>query len=325
MAANDDALGRVQSLVRFEARRGEEYHVAVDGYAGASGNVVLTWAPLPPPPSNAAFAKPVGIADIAGEVTADTTLAFHEPGEPRHADRPGGKSVWYRWTAPEDIWMEFSTEGSEYDTLLAVYIGDELDDLSVVAANDDARGMVTSVVRFRAIREQEYCIAVDGHAGAGGKMRLAWEPGAPPPLNDDFANARDLNDVPSPCVFNTLHATNEPGEPRHADRTGGASVWFRWRADRTGWVRFSTEGSGFDTLLAAYLGESVNALRPVAANDDASAKTRRVASASAPSPASSTGLPCDGYYGSSGDVVLSWERVPRHRVLSFWWANRRYR
>ena len=43
VASNDDAAG-LQSAVRFTARQGVVYHVAVDGYGGATGSVVLNWS-----------------------------------------------------------------------------------------------------------------------------------------------------------------------------------------------------------------------------------------------------------------------------------------
>jgi hypothetical protein len=46
VAANDDAPGRFTSRVCFLARRGTTYHVAVDGYMGASGAFDLRWQTL---------------------------------------------------------------------------------------------------------------------------------------------------------------------------------------------------------------------------------------------------------------------------------------
>ena len=65
-----------------------------------------------------------------------------------------------------------------------------------------------------------------------------------------------------------LGATLEPGEPAHAGRTGGRSVWWTWTAPASGPVAVDTLGSGFDTTLAVYEGESLAALTEVAANAD---------------------------------------------------------
>ena len=43
VASNDDIPGSVQSRVTFFAMAGQTYQIAVDGYNGASGNIVLNW------------------------------------------------------------------------------------------------------------------------------------------------------------------------------------------------------------------------------------------------------------------------------------------
>ncbi|HAV64470.1 MAG TPA: hypothetical protein DCY13_19140, partial [Verrucomicrobiales bacterium] len=69
-------------------------------------------------------------------------------------------------------------------------------------------------------------------------------------------------------VGGNVGATVQPGEPNHGGKVGGHSVWFTWRAPASGVVTFSTAGSGFDTLLAAYQGNAVNGLTLVAGDDD---------------------------------------------------------
>jgi|GEM_PF-6482602 len=65
-----------------------------------------------------------------------------------------------------------------------------------------------------------------------------------------------------------LQASKEPGEPDHAGNAGGKSLWWRWRAPRSGPVLLQTAGSSFDTLLAVYTGTDLSNLVVVAGNDD---------------------------------------------------------
>ncbi|MBC8003776.1 MAG: immunoglobulin domain-containing protein, partial [Opitutaceae bacterium] len=74
--------------------------------------------------------------------------ANKELGEPDHAGKPGGKSVWMNWNAPGKGIATFRTRGSSFDTLLAVYTGDALDKLVPHASDDDSDGNGTSLVRF---------------------------------------------------------------------------------------------------------------------------------------------------------------------------------
>ena len=89
------------------------------------------------------------------------------------------------------------------------------------------------------------------------------------PSNDAFAAAEELTGRSAVASGVNKDATKETGEPDHAGKQGGASVWYRWSAPAEGRVTLSTCESGFDTLLAVYTGGAVNALAPVVANDDA--------------------------------------------------------
>ncbi|MGE4181715.1 MAG: immunoglobulin domain-containing protein [Limisphaerales bacterium] len=105
-------------------------------------------------------------------------------GEPSHASKVGGKSVWLSWRAPESGVAMFETVGSNFDTLLAVYRGTTVATLGSnrVAADDDDGGFFTSRVQFNAEAGVDYEIVVDGFAGAAGDVILGWtlDPAVPP-------------------------------------------------------------------------------------------------------------------------------------------------
>ena len=91
-------------------------------------------------------------------------------------------------------------------------------------------------------------------------------------VNDNFANRILLPGLPvqAQSITNS-DATVEAGEPFHAalaDTTN--SVWWTWTAPADGDYAFFTLGSDFDTVLALYDGNAVNALTPLASNNDAS-------------------------------------------------------
>ena len=90
------------------------------------------------------------------------------------------------------------------------------------------------------------------------------------PSNDHFANAQIISGSSGSRSDVNIGATRETGEPNHVGTRGGASVWYRWQAPFSGPVNFTSFGSSFDTLLAAYTGNSVAALTPVTngGNDD---------------------------------------------------------
>jgi hypothetical protein len=143
--------------------------------------------PIVPPSPNDGFGGGTGLSPAGGpapflaRVSSNTNYvrlrgsnleATKESYEPDHAGNPGGKSVWWHWPASKRGWVAMQTAGSSFDTLLAVYRGTSLSDLTLVAQNDDARGFVSSEVVFNAESDTIYHIAVDGYDAASGSIQL---------------------------------------------------------------------------------------------------------------------------------------------------------
>jgi hypothetical protein len=120
----------------------------------------------PPAPPNDNFANAQVISGNSGSVTGSNVGATKEPCEPNHHNIPGGASVWYRWTAPVEGSVTFDTFGSNFDTVLAVYTGNNLCSLTHIASSDDdPLGGLQSRVSFNAVAGTTYHIAVDGFGG----------------------------------------------------------------------------------------------------------------------------------------------------------------
>jgi hypothetical protein len=131
-------------------------------------------------PTNDRFADATLLSGESGTVNGTTVEATSETGEPAHWRTGGGRSVWYRWTAPTAGPVTFETCTRDFDTVLAVYRGTAVNALTAVAANDDACSL-GSRVSFDAAAGTEYRIAVDGYGIASGSFTLAWRrtPAAP--------------------------------------------------------------------------------------------------------------------------------------------------
>ena len=127
-------------------------------------------------PANDQFAGAQMLTGSATVVVGQNVAATKETGEPAHADAPGGRSVWYRWTAPSSGTWALDTAGSSFDTTLAVYTGSAVNALTAVAGNDDARDDLTSRLTFTATAGATYQIAVDGYAGDNGNLALKLLP-----------------------------------------------------------------------------------------------------------------------------------------------------
>lgn len=126
-------------------------------------------------PFNDVLANALELSGASGGTTTNNANATLEPGEPLHAGKQGGKSVWYYFTAPADGLLSLTTSNSTFDTLLAVYTGTRVDRLTAAGANDDTpsgTGVHSDLVQ--AVRAGgRYYVAVDGLAGDSGTIILA--------------------------------------------------------------------------------------------------------------------------------------------------------
>ncbi len=266
----------VGSEVVFDAIESTKYMIAVDGRDGDEGNFQIS---IEPPPANDDFAGAKSLTGLPTGTTGTTLLATKQIGEPNHAGDPGGNSVWYSWTSPVNGPVAISTCSyleSSPDTLLAVYTGSEVGNLTEVAGNDDSPDACKegdSAVRFGAEENATYWIAVDDKGGEPGPFALEIEEGGP--SNDSFATPQVLALFPIAPGGSTTGATKEAGEPNHAGNPGGHSVWFEWTPEASGPVDLSACGvrPGVDTLLAVYTGTEVSNLTEVKSNDDSGTRS----------------------------------------------------
>ena len=134
----------------------------------------------PAQPANDAFVNASTLTGTNGSASGSTVGATEEPGEPDHAGNPGGASIWFSWQAPMNGTFSFDTVGSGFDTLLGVYTGSSVANLTLVAGDDDiGGGSFQSAVQFAASAGTTYQIAVDGYRDQEGNLEagsvvLSW-------------------------------------------------------------------------------------------------------------------------------------------------------
>ena len=115
------------------------------------------------PPENDSFATPAVLTGFPADAMGTNLDATLEPDEPIPVQ--GGSvadaSVWFRWTASTPGPVRIDTLGSDFDTLLAVWNGDALTNLTLMAENDQYNGD-QSAVFIEAETGMTYQIAVYG-------------------------------------------------------------------------------------------------------------------------------------------------------------------
>lgn len=199
---------------------------------GVHGNVTI--------PGNDSFAAASTISLATGslQVTGTNVYATKESGEPRHAGFNGGHSVWWKWTAPVSGSVALSTEGSWFDTILAVYTGSVVSGLSTIASNDEANPGVSSfsALTFNANAGTTYYFAVDGYAAESGRIVLGMTFSPP---------------VTAPPVITSQPSNQTVGVGQTAQFTafadGTPAPTLQWQRFSTG-VLVGVSGSGKSTF-----------------------------------------------------------------------------
>lgn len=168
------------------------------------------------PPINNEWANAIALGGSDGSIEGNNRRAWNL--DVRYIDIfapdwDGATMMWYRWTPPEGGgWFTFDlAPGTSFDSSLAVFSGDQVESLSLVAVNDNHGTRMASRVSFTALPGTNYSVVVAGKMGVDpslvGNFRLRWYPTPPP----GFAGAglSALAGIPGSRV--TLTGTNFTG------------------------------------------------------------------------------------------------------------------
>ncbi len=268
--------------------------------------------PVPLIASNNMFASATVLTGVIAGTTGHNTNATLEVGEPQHLPgTTGGRSVWWRWTAPENTTVTWTTEGSSFDTVLSAYTGNSVSNLTRVASDDNSGPGNKAVITFNAVAGTTYSIAVDGFGITTGAIQLALNP----TLNDHFTNCLALTTGTGALTGSSRGATREPGENFHASIGGSNSVWFCFTPTHSGAFTFDTVGSGYDTVLAVYTGNNVGSLIPVISDNDSGGSRASLLSFSANAGATYR-IALEGIVGENGIYRLNWTGPSAPTILT---------
>ena len=193
-------------------------------------------------------------ATVTGTVAGSNIGATAQTGEPAHwTGQPPRRSVWYRWTPPNSGSVTFTTRGSVFDTLLAVYSGTSVGALSQLASNDDGGNDlgVQSQVTLTVTGGTTYSIAVDGFGGGMGAIQLNWALSGPPTIS---AQPQDATAVEGGTATFTVAADSAVALNYLWYRNGELVVPSRTNRIQFGPVRWEDDGALFVATAANRFG-----------------------------------------------------------------------
>ena len=221
IAANDDFnKQQTTSKVEFDAEKNQLYWLQVGGMNGAVGPFKIHH----PQPKESIPPAPVIFPPVITSKAQDLTKTEGEAIS-LSVDALGTPPLSYQWV---------------------------LNGGKILGANQSS--FSTSVLALE--DSGQYSVIVSNQAGMASAdiANLKVRPSQNPPLNDDIENAAILEGTRGSGIAITRMATGQPNEPDHAGVSNPLhSVWWKWTAPKSGTVRVSTDGSSFDTTLAAYL------------------------------------------------------------------------
>jgi len=159
---------------------GGDYHVVVSNSAGsvASSNATLTVYSSGGQIGSFAWRVPLG---AMGSQIVSTPSSNTPPTTGTKCGPLTENARWIQLLPEEDGMFIIDTIGSDFDTVLAVYRGENLQELMYIGCdNNGAPDGVRSQVKAPAWRCENYFVAVDGVKGAQGTIQLNWKLGRAP-------------------------------------------------------------------------------------------------------------------------------------------------
>lgn len=264
IASNDDD-GDSTSALSFNAVAGVTYQIAVDGYNGDAGTVRLM----------------LTLSDAAAAPVIVSTSPL-----------PDG-------TTSENYFKLLQASGGGFPYTWAVS-SEELP----VGLTLSRNGVISGVPARAGVSRFTLRVTAANGRSATGEFTIAVTSPPHPPLNDNFISGIALTGITVDEAGSNTDASKEPNEPNHAGNAGGHSVWWKWRAPVSGQVTISTRGTGFDTLLAVYSGNTINGLREESSNDDEGGGLQTSAVRFQASIGAIYHIAVDGANGAVGDLEL---------------------
>jgi hypothetical protein len=241
-------LGCIETMwsgnLRVNVQAGETYYfMAGSAWNGLGGSLSLSIVALEPP-ANDDFDNAGLIAALPFTVDVDTSTATRAADDPACYD--AGATVWYAFTPPRDMRLQFSAINSSYSSAIGVYTG--------------SRGSLAEVACYSyyywyelpkvdvAAGETYYLMIGSSYSNTGGTLTLKVEELIPPP-NDDIQNAAIIAALPYSHTVDFSGAMRATDDPYCGS---GPNVWYKFTPTRS--LRLEVETYGYDTAVSLYTG-----------------------------------------------------------------------
>jgi hypothetical protein len=235
---DDDSGGYLNSQVSFYANFGTSYFIAIDGFYGAKGNVVINWS-FDPGSTTSPDSVPNPPAITASN---GATVTLPSPW-------PQNKCDWL---------LNGQVVASDTDTLVITNLGDT--NLgSYVARLTTRNGLVMSSEPT----EVQINTLQNGATASNSTARVKYLDSAHSAFLPTAAaqsmvmkldGGGDTGGYSCAQTFSTVNNPDEPGEPIVCEQDSAHPGWYSYVTPVGGSLLIQTKGSTFNTVLGAYIG-----------------------------------------------------------------------
>ncbi|MEU4742188.1 PKD domain-containing protein [Actinosynnema sp. NPDC023658] len=231
-------------------------------FAAALSLLPVTGVAYAEPPSNDDFDHATAITALPFTGEVDLSEATKAPDDPNYCSHLEPASVWYSFTAAEDVTVTLDFHGTYVETAFYTGVRGDLD--PVTGTCDSGSG----VRALDARAEVTYYLKVTGSHWYG-SFPLTVEQ-VPRPANDDFAGAEVIGSLPFVGGSVLAAAGTQPGEPRAScdGNLGSPSVWYRYTPVESQSLLIATSTpNDYNAVAAVFTGDSLDDLTEVSCVD----------------------------------------------------------
>lgn len=245
-AENDDDDESISTVLEFAVAGGTTYEIAVDGFAGATGDIRMELTLQPLPNLLPAIARRPGDVSLRqGDTLILTVDIDAQQAEALDLHWYFNNVRIYNEEEPTLVIPNFqATNVGQYKIRLEIESGGE--EIKFYSAPVEIQ--INSEGQTNALARNKLEDAADsGLTPGGGGGGLAGSPKAM--AKSGGGVARGYNGYQ---VFDTTFATRDPLEPQHCGLAGGPTYWFSYQPPANGTLHLDTAGSTYDTMIAVY-------------------------------------------------------------------------
>ncbi|MDM8568830.1 hypothetical protein QUF50_04850 [Thiotrichales bacterium HSG1] len=211
----------------------------------------------------------INISKLPYTNTQDTSDSTTEPSESYPTCSFSEASVWYQYNPTIDEKIVFDTYGSDYDTVLGIWTGEQ-HPLTRITCNDNGTEEdIQSQLSTELNAGTKYFIGINGFNKETGKLTFnAKSLGVSESNNDDLTNAIEIKTLPYTSTQSVDTATIDSNETLSICATSSYnSVWYQYESTTKQSLILDTLNSNYNTVLSLWSG-SKHPLRELACNDN---------------------------------------------------------